>query len=466
MSLRLRENKMRKLSATIFILTIFYSLSSFASPKNVPNMVHEKVLKNGLKVLVKEDRRAPVMVSQVWYKVGASYEHDGITGLSHVLEHMMFQGTQDLKPGEFSKIIAENGGRENAFTGADYTAYFQTMEASRLEVSMRLEAERMQKLKLQEKEFVKELQVVMEERRMRTEDKPQGQTYEYFKALAYTSSPYRNPIIGWMQDLEDMKLADLEVWYKRWYAPNNATLVVAGDVQAAEVFKLAEQYFGHIPAVKFDAIKKRVEVPQLGVRRGIVKQKAKAPYLLMGYKVPVLNSTDNEQEVYALEVLSGILSGGGSSRLASNLIRGKQVAASVSAGYDMNARLPTLFLFDGIPAESKTLEDLEMAIKGQIKLLQGGLVTTKELDRIKAQVIASAVYEKDSNFYQAMQLGMLETVGIGWQKESEYVDKVKSVTAAQIQAAAHKYLVEDHLTVVQMLPQSNVMAAKESAHVR
>ncbi|MEO1888288.1 MAG: pitrilysin family protein [Cycloclasticus sp.] len=457
---------MRKLSAAVFILTIFYSLSSFASPKNVPNMVHEKVLKNGLKVLVKEDRRAPVMVSQVWYKVGASYEHDGITGLSHVLEHMMFQGTENLEPGEFSKIIAENGGRENAFTGADYTAYFQTMEASRLEVSMRLEAERMQKLKLQEKEFVKELQVVMEERRMRTEDKPQGQTYEYFKALAYTSSPYRNPIIGWMQDLEEMKLVDLEVWYKRWYAPNNATLVVAGDVQAAEVFKLAEQYFGAIAAVEFDAVKTRVEVPQLGIRRAVVKQKAKSPYLLMGYKVPVLNSTDNEQDVYALEVLSGILSGGGSSRLASNLVRGAQVAASVSAGYDMNARLPTLFLFDGIPSESRTLKELEMAINEQIKLLQEALVTAKELDRIKAQVIASAVYEKDSNFYQAMQLGMLETVGVGWQKESEYVDKVKSVTAEQIQAAAGKYLIEDHLTVVHMQPQSDVLEEKELADVR
>ncbi|PHS72411.1 MAG: peptidase M16 [Cycloclasticus sp.] len=445
---------MKKRLVLFFILNIFFVLTAFASSENQATMVHQKVLKNGLKVLVKEDRRAPVMVSQVWYKVGASYEYDGITGLSHVLEHMMFQGTENLAPGEFSKIIAENGGRENAFTGADYTAYFQTMEASRLDVSMRLESERMHRLNLQEKEFVKELQVVMEERRLRTEDKPQGQTYEYFKALAYTSSPYRNPIIGWMQDLEDMKLADLAVWYKRWYAPNNATLVVAGDVKAANVFKLAEQYFADIPMVKFEAVKKRIEVPQLGIRRAIVKQKAKAPYILMGYKVPVLNSTKNEQDVYALEVLSGILSSGGSSRLASNLIRGTQVAASVSAGYDMNARLPTLFMFDGIPAEGKTAQELETAIIEQINQLQNAVVETKELARIKAQVVASSVYEKDSNFYQAMQLGMLETVGVGWEKESEYVDKVKAVTAEQLQAAAKKYLIEDHLTVVHMLPQS------------
>ena len=444
---------MRKLSTALFILNIVYSLNSFASPEILSNMVHEKVLKNGLKVLVKEDRRAPVVVSQIWYKVGASYEHDGITGLSHVLEHMMFQGTDNLEPGEFSKIIAENGGRENAFTGADYTAYFQTMEASRLEVSMRLEAERMQNLKLQEKEFVKELQVVMEERRMRTEDKPHGQTYEYFKALAYTSSPYRNPIIGWMQDLSDMKLDDLAAWYKQWYSPNNATLVIVGDVQFGEVFKLAERYFGSIPAANFKPVKKRIEVPQVGVRRSIVKQKAKVPYLLMGYKVPVLNSVKDDADVYALEVLSGILSGGSSARLPSNLIRDTQVASSASAGYDMNARLPTLFLFDGSPVKEKNVQQLEDALLEQVAQLQTDLVEQKELDRIKAQVIASSVYEKDSNFYQGMQLGMLETVGVGWQKSDEYVDKVKGVTAEQVRAVAQQYLIEDHLTVVHMMPQ-------------
>jgi len=446
---------MIKLLSTVLMLNIVYSLSAFASPEILPNIVHEKVLKNGLKVLVKEDRRAPVMVSQIWYKVGASYEHDGVTGLSHVLEHMMFQGTDKLEPGEFSKIIAANGGRENAFTGADYTAYFQTMEASRLEVSLRLEAERMQHLKLQEKEFVKELQVVMEERRMRTEDKPQSQAYEYFKAMAFTSSPYRNPIIGWMQDLEDMKLADLAAWYKQWYAPNNATLVVVGDVQADEVFKLAEHYFSPIPAVDFKPVKQRIEVPQVGLRRGIVKQTAKVPYLLMGYKVPVLNSLENTDDVYALEVLSGILSGGNSARLESNLVRGSQIASSASAGYDMNARLPTLFLFDGVPVDGRSVDELERALLEQIKQLQDKPVAQKELDRIKAQVIAASVYEKDSNFYQGMQLGMLETVGVGWQRSAEYVEKVNAVSAEQLQQVAIKYLIEDHLTVVQMLPKEN-----------
>jgi len=444
---------MRKLSVTVFLLNSLYSLTAFALPELMSNMVHEKVLKNGLKILVKEDRRAPVMVSQVWYKVGASYEYDGITGVSHVLEHMMFQGTQNLEPGEFSKIIAANGGQENAFTGADYTAYFQTMEASRLEVSLRLEAERMQHLNLQQKEYEKELQVVMEERRLRTEDKPQGQTYEYFKAMAYTSSPYRNPIIGWMQDLKDMQLADLAQWYQRWYAPNNATLVVVGDVDATHVFSLAEKHFGAIPAVSSTPIKQRVEVPQLGVRRSIIKQTAKLPYLLMGYKVPVLNTTDKETDVYALELLSGILSSGNSARLDSRLVRGQQVATNASAGYDLNARLDSLFLFDGVPADGRSLQELEEAIISEIDNLKKTLVQQQELDRIKAQVIAAAVYQKDSNFYQAMQLGMLETVGVGWQKEAEYLDKVKAVTAEQIMAVANNYLIEDHLTVVHMQPQ-------------
>jgi len=288
---------------------------------------------------------------------------------------------------------------------------------------------------------------------MRTEDKPQGQTYEYFKALAYTSSPYRNPIIGWMQDLNDMKLGDLAAWYKQWYSPNNATLVIVGDVQFEQVFKLANQYFGPIPAAVFKPVKKRIEVPQVGVRRSIVKQKAKVPYLLMGYKVPVLNSVKDDADVYALEVLSGILSGGSSARLPSNLIRGSQIASSASAGYDMNARLPTLFLFDGSPVQDRNVQQLEDALLGQVARLQADLVEQKELDRIKAQVIASSVYEKDSNFYQGMQLGMLETVGVGWQKSHEYVDKVKAVTAQQIRAVAQKYLIEDHLTVVHMLPQ-------------
>ncbi|MBL4762510.1 MAG: insulinase family protein [Gammaproteobacteria bacterium] len=195
-----------------------------------------------MKIIVREDHRAPVVVSQVWYKVGASYEHDGITGVSHVLEHMMFKGTDNLKPGEFSEIISANGGRENAFTGRDYTAYFQRIASDRLEICLKLEADRMRNLVLTEAEFAKEIEVVKEERRMRTEDNPNALTYERFIAAAFLNNPYRNPVIGWMQDLDSLTVEDARQWYKRWYTPNNATLVVVGDVKAQDVFKLAKKY--------------------------------------------------------------------------------------------------------------------------------------------------------------------------------------------------------------------------------
>jgi zinc protease len=283
--------------------------------------------------------------------------------------------------------------------------------------------------------------------------------------VAYSTSPYRNPIIGWMQDLEDMTLTDLAEWYKRWYAPNNATLVVAGDVQANEVFELAEKYFGELPAVSFEPVKKRQEIPQVGIRRAIIKQTAKVPYLLMGYKVPVLNSVTDEDEadVYALEMLAGVLSGGGSSRLTSDLVREQQIASSISAGFDLYSRLPSLFTFDGVPTDKYDLNALEQAVYKQIKRLKTELVSEQELTRIKAQVIAASVYEKDSNFYQAMQLGRLETVGLSWKKEAQYVDKLKQVTPEQIQAVAHKYFNEDQLTVVYMQPEAVATESNKKA---
>jgi len=194
--------------------------------------VHEQTFGNGLKVLVKEDHRSPVVVSQIWYKVGSSYEPSGITGISHMLEHMMFKGTKLYPAGEFSRIIAENGGQENAFTGDDYTAYFQTMEKSRLEISFKLEADRMRNLDLKADELAKELQVVTEERRMRTDDQPHAKTLEQFNAVAFANSPYKNPVIGWPSDIANYQVEDLQAWYQQWYAPNNATLVVVGDVTA------------------------------------------------------------------------------------------------------------------------------------------------------------------------------------------------------------------------------------------
>lgn len=428
-----------------------------AAPK-----VSEHVLKNGLKVLVQEDHRSPVVVSQVWYKVGSSYEPGGITGISHMLEHMMFKGTDKHKPGEFSRIIAENGGDENAFTGTDYTAYFQTMNASRLEVSFELEADRMRHLHLLPEELKKELEVVTEERRMRTEDNPQAKVGEYFSAAAYTNSPYKHPVIGWPADIAAYQVEDLQAWYQRWYAPNNATLVVVGDVKTDNVFALAEKYFAALQPSKIEPLKPQSEMPQVGARRITVKAPAKLPYLTMGYKAPSLTTAEQEWEVYALEVLAGIMDGGNSARLSSRLVRGKQLAVSAGAGYSLMTRLPSLFELEGIPAEGKKLADLEAALKNEIADLQKNLVGSEELQRIKAQVLAEQIYQRDSNFYQAMQLGMFETIGLGWQKVDEYAVKLNQVTAEQVRDVAKKYLIDDHLTVAYLEPQPiNEQAVKK-----
>ena len=414
--------------------------------------VHEFLLDNGLKLLVQEDHRAPAVVSQIWYKVGASYEHGGITGVSHMLEHMMFKGTEKHPPGEFSRIIAANGGRENAFTGQDYTAYFQTLEKTRLPISFELEADRMRNLKLIEPEFAKEHQVVLEERRLRTDDQPRAKMQEHFDSVAYSNSPYKNPVIGWPDDVAGLTLADLKKWYTLWYAPNNATLVVVGDVNPDEVYKQAKKFFGPLKRSDLPPIKARGEVEQLGPRRMTVKLPAKLPYLVMGYKTPALKTASDEAEAYALEVAAGVLDGGNSARLPSRLVRGQQVAASAGASYDLYSRLGNLFALEGTPAQGKTLADLEKSLSEEIRRLRDEPISAEELQRVKAQVLASHVYQLDSMFYQAMQLGTTETVGLGWRKVREYVDKVNAVTADRVQTIARKYLIDDRLTVAHLEP--------------
>ncbi|MCW9030826.1 MAG: insulinase family protein, partial [Gammaproteobacteria bacterium] len=355
--------------ATIYLTTALASTAAVAASE-----VHEFKMANGMKVLVKEDHRAPIVVSQVWYKVGSSYEYSGITGVSHVLEHMMFKGTNKHPAGEFSRIIAENGGRENAFTGKDFTAYFQQLEKSRLQVSFEMEADRMRNLLLPEEEFKKELAVVMEERRMRTEDKASALTTEQFFATAYTNHPYHQPIIGWMNDLENLQVADLRSWYEKFYAPNNATLVVVGDVKAQEVFELAKIYFADLKPSDIASTKPRLDAKQKGERRINVKAPARIPYIVMGYKVPSYKTAKEEWEPYALDVLAYVLSGGSSSRFPKSLVRKQQIAVSADTGYGLFSRLDEMFLIDGTPAKGYSVKQLEKAIN-------------KELEKVKKELV-------------------------------------------------------------------------------
>ena len=418
--------------------------------------VYEQVLSNGMKILVKVDRRSPVVVNQVWYKVGSSYEYNGITGISHVLEHMMFKETEHLKIGEFSEIVAENGGRDNAFTGKDYTAYFQTIAADRLPLMMQLEADRMRNVRISEEEFKKELEVVKEERRWRTEDKPGSLTYERFQAAAFMNSPYHHPIVGWMEDLNTLTMHDAMDWYRRWYAPNKAIQVVVGDVNPYEVFALAKNTFGKHKAVDLDPPKPQPETPQLGARRIQVHGRAELPSILLGWKVPSMvtakGDVNIEKDVYALEVLAGVLSGGSSARFPRELVREHQVAQGAGASYSLADRLQTLFTLSGSPAKGKTAADLEAALMAQIQRIKTEPVTEAELNRVKSQVLAADVYEKDSMFYQGLVLGLLETVGLSWKKADEYVTRVQGVTAADIQAVANKYFTARGLTVGELVP--------------
>ena len=435
------------------IRSAILALALLCAGATVAAPLPQRVLANGMTVLVKEDHRSPVAVSMVWYRAGSMDEVSGTTGVAHMLEHMMFKGTKKVPVGEFSRTVARAGGRENAFTSRDYTAYYEQLHKSRLPLALELEADRMVNLALAEEEFAKESRVVMEERRSRTDDDPHSQLHEQLMATVYISHPYRSPVIGWMDDLQNMQLADARGWYEKWYAPNNATLVVAGDVEPEEVFRLAEKFFGPIPARALPARKVQTEPRQFGIKRIIVKAPAELPYLVMAYHAPVLRDVEKDWEPYALFVLNGILDGSDASRLNRELVRKTRVADSANSSYDLINRGPALFFLDGVPAEGKTVAEVEAALREQIRVLVEQGVSDDELQRVKAQVTASQVYARDSVYYQAMRIGMLQTIGLPFDSSDLQVKKLQEVTADQVREVARKYLIDDNLTVAVLDPQ-------------
>jgi zinc protease len=432
----------------LVIIALLLQISSVAQAE-----VYEKTLGNGLKVIVKEDHRAPVLVQQVWYHAGSMDERTGTTGVAHVLEHMMFKGTTEVPLGQFSKIIAAAGGRENAFTSYDHTAYFQQLHKSKLPLAMKLESDRMHNLQMAKKEFDKEIKVVMEERRWRTDDEPHSLMFEKLMATAFQEHPYHNPVIGWMIDIQNMTDVDALNWYKTWYAPNNATLVIAGDVKADEVFALAQKYYGGIPQVKLPERKAVGEAPQLGIQRIVVKAPAELPFLVMAWHAPTLRDAGKDWKPYALEILAGVLDGNSSARLNKVLVREQQVAMDVGTGYDSVARGPGLFEIEGTPREGKTVGDVELALREQLTLLIRDGVNAEELQRVKAQVTAGEVYKRDSVFYQAMQIGQLESAGLSYKDVPVMLQKLQAVTAQQVQDVAREIFNDDQLTVAVLDPQ-------------
>lgn len=432
---------------TSLLAALVLALSLQANPSLAVDP-HEYVLSNGMKVLLVEVPKAPVVTVQVWYKVGSRNEVMGRAGLSHMLEHMMFKGTTKYPKGSFSRLIRKNGGIDNAFTGQDFTAYFENLAADRVELALELEADRMQGLVLDHNEFQTERDVVKEERRLRTEDDPQGALVEALFAQTFLSHPYHWPVIGWFSDLDAMALDDLQRHYDTFYSPNNATLVVTGDIKADELIQTVRNLFEPIPRGPSPKQAVSVEPDQRGERRFFLKREAQVPFVMMGFRVPNYSSED----AYALTLLESILSHGKSSRLYQSLVHDQNNSLAVGADYSLMQTDPGLFYFYSLVSPGSKVETVEESLQHEISRLQAEPPSELELQRAKNQVEASRIFEQDSNFRHAMLLGQSETIGAGWRWLDEFLGHIQSVTAKDIQRVARRYLDPDNRTVGILIP--------------
>ncbi|MGQ0667545.1 MAG: M16 family metallopeptidase [Nitrospiraceae bacterium] len=409
---------------------------------------HEHILSNGMKVLLVEVPKAPVATVQVWYRVGSRNEVMGRAGLSHMLEHLMFKGTAKYSKGSFSRLIRKNGGIDNAFTSQDFTAYFENLAADRVELALELEADRMQGLILDDGEFRTEREVVKEERRLRTEDDPQGALVEALFAQAFLSHPYHWPVIGWFADLDAMTLDDLQRHYDTFYSPNNATLIVVGDIKADALLATIKHLFEPIPKGPSPKQALSAEPDQRGERRFMLKREAQVPFVMMGFRVPNYASEDS----YALAILESILSHGKSSRLYQSLVYDQKNSLAVGADYSLMQTDPSLFYFYSLVSPAAKVETVEQALHDEITRLQAEPPSELELQRAKNQVEASRIFEQDSNFRRAMLLGQSEAIGAGWRRADQFLDRIRAVTARDIQRVAKQYLTPDNRTVGILVP--------------
>lgn len=437
----------RKIFGTVLILLISHFLFIPLSEAGLKEQVYETVLPNGLKVILLENHKAPLVTFQIWYRVGSRNEAWGKTGLSHMLEHMMFKGTEKIGPEEFSRIIQENGGNDNAFTSHDYTAYFENLSADRVQVAIDLETDRMQNLILREEDFRTERMVVMEERRLRTEDNPQSVLIEQIMATAFEIHPYHWPIIGWMEDIARFTLEDLKTYYKTYYNPINALLVVVGDFKKEELLPKIEEAFGSSPKGVGPNQEKDKDPPQIGERRILVKKEAQLPFLVMGYHVPNLREPDS----YVLEVIATLLSGGKSSRLYQGLVWEKRLVLSADAGHDLLSRDPSLFTLSADLLPGKEVAEVEKAFDQEIERLQRERVGEQELKKAKNQLEASFIFGQDSIFNQARLLAHHE-IAMSWKAIDDYIPSIRKVTPEDIQRVAKKYLIPDNRTVGILIP--------------
>ncbi len=430
-----------------FILMLWLLIAAFPLKAFSSTQVREEFLHNGLKVLILENHKAPTATFQIWYRVGSASDPLGRTGISHLLEHMMFKGTKKYGPKTFSQTIKRAGGRDNAFTSKDYTGYFQLLASGRIDLSIELEADRMTNLLLQENEVLSERDVVKEERRLRYEDDPQSSVYEEVLAAAFKSHPYRRPVIGWMADLNSITQQDLLEHYRKYYAPNNSVIIVVGDVNPDTVMEKITKAFDVIPTGPEIRSFGMSEAPQTGERRVYVKKEAELPYILSVFKVPTIPHADS----YALDVLSTILSEGKSSRLYNSLVYDKKIALSAWAAYDGISKGPGIFYLGGTASPGKTAEILENGLLEEIEKLKKEPPTEREVLKAKNQAEASFIMEQDSIYMQAKTLGTFELT-VGWRLIDQYLEGIRSVTPEDVRRVAAKYLVTDQKTTGILIP--------------
>ena len=405
--------------------------------------IEEYTLDNGLKVILIEDNRSPTVVSSIWYKVGSSYEYKGISGISHVLEHMMFKGTKNTSPGEFSKKIKEVGGSENAFTGRDFTGYYQKVHKDYLELSLKLESDRMTNLIFIEEEFKKEVDVVKEERRLRTDDKPVSKVFEKIGLQAYGMNGYGIPIIGSMRDLDNITINDLKKWYTNFYTPNNATLILAGSFDSANAKYLIKKYYGSYKGSKVLDYS-QADNHETSFNPISVEDKVSEPVILLSFKSQSF-SLNVKKKLYAMEILLELMDGGLSSRFTKNLIDNDRIALNTFISYDSYSRKSGLITLGGSPRKGVSPEYLKTALLNQFsEFIEGGLQGS-ELSDTKSRLLANKIYEFDSVFYQAMKVGMLEAKNFDWRLLDEYINDINSITEDDLIDAAEIIISSDYI---------------------
>jgi zinc protease len=445
------------LCSLLLSLTLWAEIPSQTPAVQTGHGIVVSTLPNGLTVVVKPDHRAPTAVHMLWVRVGSMDEVDGYSGIAHILEHMMFKGTPEVPAGEFSRKVAALGGRENAFTNRDYTGFFQQIPAHQLHAVMALEADRFAHNEWNDTEFLHELEVVKEERRMRTDDQPRSQLYEQLQAAQWLASPYRRPIIGWMSDLDAMQPQDARNFYHAWYAPNNAVLVVVGDVDPADVQAQAQKLYGQLPAQVLPPRRPQVEPEQKGERHVSLKAPAEQAYVMMSWKVPGLKNFDDQastKEAMALTVLSAVLDGYDGARLDKNLTQGPhQVALQAGSDYDLMGRGPQVFMLEGVPKKGVSMETLQAKMKAEIEHIANHGVSEHELKLVKAQWVAQAVFKRDSLFNQAQEIGTFWSEGLPLDTSDRMIDPLLRVTSQEVQAVAKKYFTNEHLSTAYLWPE-------------